>query len=67
MNSFSFSIVLIAWVACSFIGNAQGDSLSTDDSLPVQFTQMDSLSVVIDTIHDISNNADSIFLVAQGG
>jgi outer membrane cobalamin receptor len=60
MNSFSFSIVLIAWVACSFIGNAQGDSLSVRDTLPVQFTQQDSLLIVINALHDTTTITDSI-------
>src|SRR5512133_883246 len=60
MNSFSFSIVLIAWVACSFIGSAQSYSLSVRDTLPVQFTQRDSISVVIDALHDTTTITDSI-------
>ncbi len=60
MNSFSFSIVLIAWVAYGFICKSLGDSISSDDTLSIPLIQKDTLTFVNDTIHDTTNNIDSI-------
>ncbi len=60
MNSFSFSIVLIAWVTCGFTCKTLGDSISSGDTLSVPLTQQETLTVVNDTIHDATSITDSL-------
>ncbi|NLD91850.1 MAG: TonB-dependent receptor [Fibrobacter sp.] len=65
MNSFSFSIVLIAWVTCGFICKTLGDSISSGDTLSVPLVQKHTLTFVNDTIYDATSITDSLMHYEQ--